>query len=65
MIQWQNRLNNLMSAAAYESDAAIFEQNKRAQMPEVGTNVSDDPLRYTIPADEVMLDESGHDVLGN
>lgn len=28
--------NNLMSAAAYESDAAIFEQNRRAQMPEVG-----------------------------
>lgn len=28
--------NNLMSAAAYESDAAIFEQNKRAQIPEVG-----------------------------
>ena len=28
--------NNLMSAAAYESDAPIFEQNKRAQMPEVG-----------------------------
>lgn len=28
--------NNLMSAAAYESDAAIFEQNKRAQMPAVG-----------------------------
>lgn len=28
--------NNLMSAAAYESDAAIFEQDKRAQMPEVG-----------------------------
>lgn len=28
--------NNLMSAAAYESDAAIFEQNKHAQMPEVG-----------------------------
>ena len=28
--------NNLMSAAAYESDAAIFEQNKRAQVPEVG-----------------------------
>lgn len=28
--------NNLMSAAAYDSDAAIFEQNKRAQMPEVG-----------------------------
>ena len=28
--------NNLMSAAAYESDAAIFELNKRAQMPEVG-----------------------------
>lgn len=28
--------NNLMGAAAYESDAAIFEQNKRAQMPEVG-----------------------------
>ena len=28
--------NNLISAAAYESDAAIFEQNKRAQMPEVG-----------------------------
>ncbi len=28
--------NNLMSAAAYESDAAIFEQNKRVQMPEVG-----------------------------
>ena len=28
--------NNVMSAAAYESDAAIFEQNKRAQMPEVG-----------------------------
>lgn len=28
--------NNLMSAAAYESDAAIFEQNKRAQMPKVG-----------------------------
>lgn len=28
--------NNLMSAADYESDAAIFEQNKRAQMPEVG-----------------------------
>lgn len=28
--------NNLMSDAAYESDAAIFEQNKRAQMPEVG-----------------------------
>lgn len=28
--------NNLMSAAAYESDAAIFEQNKRAQMPELG-----------------------------
>lgn len=28
--------NNLMSVAAYESDAAIFEQNKRAQMPEVG-----------------------------
>lgn len=28
--------NNLMCAAAYESDAAIFEQNKRAQMPEVG-----------------------------
>ena len=28
--------NNLMSAAAYESDAVIFEQNKRAQMPEVG-----------------------------
>lgn len=28
--------NNLMSAAAYDSDAAIFEQDKRAQMPEVG-----------------------------
>ena len=28
--------NNLMSAAAYDSDAAIFEQNKRAQVPEVG-----------------------------
>lgn len=28
--------NNLMSAAAYDSDATIFEQNKRAQMPEVG-----------------------------
>lgn len=28
--------NNLMSAAAYDCDAAIFEQNKRAQMPEVG-----------------------------
>ena len=28
--------NNLMNAAAYESDAAIFEQNKRAQIPEVG-----------------------------
>lgn len=28
--------NNLMSAAAYERDAAIFEQNKRAQIPEVG-----------------------------
>ena len=28
--------NNLMSAAAYESDATIFEQNKRAQVPEVG-----------------------------
>lgn len=28
--------NNLMSAAAYDSDAAIFEQNKRVQMPEVG-----------------------------
>lgn len=28
--------NNLMSAVAYDSDAAIFEQNKRAQMPEVG-----------------------------
>ena len=28
--------NNLMSAAAYDSGAAIFEQNKRAQMPEVG-----------------------------
>lgn len=28
--------NNLMSAAAYDSDGAIFEQNKRAQMPEVG-----------------------------
>lgn len=28
--------NNLMSAAVYDSDAAIFEQNKRAQMPEVG-----------------------------
>lgn len=28
--------NNLMSAAAYDSDAAIFGQNKRAQMPEVG-----------------------------
>lgn len=28
--------NNLMSAAAYDSDAAIFEQNKRAQMPEIG-----------------------------
>lgn len=28
--------NNLMSAAAYDSDAAIFEQNKCAQMPEVG-----------------------------
>ena len=28
--------NNLMSAAAYDSDAAIFEKNKRAQMPEVG-----------------------------
>lgn len=28
--------NNLMSAAAYDSDAAIFEQNKRAQMPDVG-----------------------------
>ena len=28
--------NNLMSAAAYDSDAAIFELNKRAQMPEVG-----------------------------
>lgn len=28
--------NNLMSAAAYDSEAAIFEQNKRAQMPEVG-----------------------------
>lgn len=28
--------NNLMSAAAYESDAVIFEQNKRAQIPEVG-----------------------------
>ena len=31
----------------------------------VGTIVSDDPLRDTIPKDEVMLDELGHDVLGN
>lgn len=28
--------NNLVSAASYESDAAIYEQNKRAQMPEIG-----------------------------
>ena len=28
--------NNLVSAESYASDAAIFEQNKRAQMPEVG-----------------------------
>ena len=28
--------NNLVSAETYASDAAIYEQNKRAQMPEVG-----------------------------
>lgn len=28
--------NNLVSAESYASDTAIFEQNKRAQMPEVG-----------------------------
>ena len=28
--------NNLVSAESYASDAAIYEQNKRAQMPEVG-----------------------------
>ena len=28
--------NNLVSAAAYESDPAILEQNKRAQMPQLG-----------------------------
>ena len=28
--------NQLVSAASYESDAAIYEQNKRAQMPEIG-----------------------------
>ena len=28
--------NNLVSAESYTSDAAIYEQNKRAQMPEVG-----------------------------
>lgn len=28
--------NNLVSAESYASDAAIFEQNKRAQMPELG-----------------------------
>ena len=28
--------NNLVSAESYASDVAIFEQNKRAQMPEVG-----------------------------
>ena len=28
--------NNLVSAESYVSDAAIFEQNKRAQMPELG-----------------------------
>ena len=32
---------------------------------EVGTIVSDDPLRDAILTDEVMLDEKGHDVLGN
>ena len=31
----------------------------------VGTIVNDDPLRDAIPTHEVMLDETGHDVLGN
>ena len=31
----------------------------------VGTISSDDPLKDSIPTDEVMLDEPGHDVLGN
>ena len=32
---------------------------------EIGTIVSDNSLRDTIPTDEVMLDEPGHDILGN
>ena len=32
---------------------------------ELGTIVSDDPLRDSIPTNEVMLDEQGHHILGN
>ena len=32
---------------------------------EVGTIVSDDPLRDAVPIDEVMLDEPGYKILGN
>ena len=32
---------------------------------EIGTIVSDDPLRDAISIDKVMLDESSHHILGN
>ena len=32
---------------------------------EIGTIISDDLLGYAIPIDEVMLNEPGHDILGN
>ena len=32
---------------------------------EVGTNVCDDSIKDTIPIDEVMLNETSHNTLGN
>ena len=32
---------------------------------EIGTNICDDPLGYAIPTYEIMLNEPGHNILGN
>ena len=31
----------------------------------IGTITRDDPFRYAIPTNEVMLHEPGHNILGN
>ena len=46
-------------------DFELFVQGSDHSVIEICTIVNDDPFWDTIPADKVLLDEAGNNILGN